>query len=472
MEKPEVSIVLTTYQRPNELKRALKSIVTQSFSNFELIIVDDASVDETDEVVESFKKKDPRIKYIKLPKNSGNHSLPKNTGTKEAAAPVICYFDDDNVMMRDHVATLYKAYKRAPHDVVYGMNLNIDDSGKTPAHPGHMVDINNPKANIFEANFIDTNTVLVKKETIEKIGGWNEAYPRFADWNLFVRLKKIGASFLFIPQLITQYHIHQGSNQLRHRFEFDRMSCKIWPEKTSYGEQPPLKVAMFTLTKDRLEYTKECFEALHGKTKYKFDHYVIDNGSTDGTVEWLQENESKFKKVIYNEENVGISKGSNQALDAMKESGENYDIIIKVDNDCKVHTSGYLEALVDIYERVPGMVLSPYVTGLVDNPGGVPREFGYTYLGVFMIGLTPHIGGIFCAAPAKIYKSFRWNSHDYLHSRQDWEFSQFAGKLGNLLGYVENLECEHMDGTEGQMKKMPEYFELRKKEKETRYAGN
>jgi glycosyltransferase involved in cell wall biosynthesis len=120
MEKPEVSIVLTTYQRPNELKRALKSIVTQSFSNFELIIVDDASIDETDEVVENFKKKDPRIKYIKLPKNSGSHSLPKNMGTKEAQAPVICYFDDDNVMMRDHVSTLYKAYKRAPHDVVYG----------------------------------------------------------------------------------------------------------------------------------------------------------------------------------------------------------------------------------------------------------------------------------------------------------------------------------------------------------------
>lgn len=480
IEPVEVSIVLTTYQRPQMLKRALKSIVTQSFSNFELIIVDDGSVDETDEIVEQFKERDPRIKYIKLPKNSGSHSLPKNEGTRAATAPVICYFDDDNVMMRDHVNVLYKAYKKAPHDVVYGINLNIDDTGRSPARPGHMVNINHPSANINDRNFIDTNSVLVKKATIEKIGGWNEAYPKYADWNLWVRLKKIGATFLFVPQLVTQYHVHSGSQQLKHRFEFDRLSCKIWPEKTSYGLPKTLKVAVFTLTKDRLEYTKKSFESIHKKTKYKFDHYVVDNGSTDGTVEWLKEHEGEgneddinLKKVIINPENVGISKGSNQALDAiMKESGVDYDVIIKIDNDCVVHSAGYLEALIDIYERVPKMVLSPYVSGLVDHPGGTPREFGYTYLGVFQVGLVPHVGGIFCAAPASLYKGFRWNSHDYLHSRQDWEFSQYAGRNGHLLGYVENLECEHIDTTVGQMKKMPEYFELRKKEKETRYAGN
>jgi GT2 family glycosyltransferase len=73
-----------------------------------------------------------------------------------------------------------------------------------------------------------------------------------------------------------------------------------------------MKIAIYTLTRDRIEYTKKCFQSLQENAGYSYDHYIIDNGSKDGTADWLKE--GNYTKVIYNPENVGISNGSNQAL--------------------------------------------------------------------------------------------------------------------------------------------------------------
>ena len=151
---------------------------------------------------------------------------------------------------------------------------------------------------------------------------------------------------------------------------------------------------------------------------------------------------------------------------------DNYDIIIKVDNDCRILTDSWLEILVSIYESNPSIVLSPTVEGLVDNPGGTPRQGGYTNVTPFILGIVPHLGGIFCVSPAKLYENFRWPENDYLHSNQDWQFSQHALRMGYLLAYVEvALRCEHIDTTAGQKKKFVDYFKLREKERTTRYEN-
>ncbi len=466
---PLVSIVLTTYQRPEKLDRCIRSILNQSFKDFELIIVDDHSLDDTDKVVEKYQTKDQRIRYIKLKENFGTHTRPKNEGTKAAKADYVAYFDDDNVMYPSHMQVLWKYITETKNDVVYGDSILIDDSGKGLPQLAVVSDINDPKGiNIYERNFIDTNQVIVRKKWLEKIGGWDESMPRYADWNLFVRLHKAGASFFHVPILITEYHVHQGSNQIKYQgFEFDRIGCPVWPEKTLYGKRPVPKVAVFTMTKDRLDYTKRCFKALHEKTKVPFDHFVVDNGSTDGTVEWLKEQQN-LKKVIYNPQNVGISKGSNQALDAIYQEA-NYDLIIKVDNDIEMWNNLWLEQVLDLWFRFPKVVFSPFIEGLIDSPGGAMNK-GYLQIGMHLFGMTNHVGGAFCVAPRKLYDTFRWQENDYLHSNQDWVFSQYVQKSGYTLGYMQNLRAEHIDTTSGQKALYPDYFKLREKERTTRYG--
>lgn len=481
--KPKISVIVTTYNRCDKLPRALDSIVNQTFRDWEIVLVDDCSTDETQAVAEEYLKKlGDKMQYIRRKKNFGQHTRPKNEGTMAAKADLIAYLDDDNAFRRDHLQALYKELERYPElDMVYGMRMLVDENGEQPESAGVSGEFSLRRLQF--QNYIDTADILAKKSSIDKVGGWNETLNYFADWNLWLRMAKANMIFKQIPIILTDYYVHAGMNQLKHEKDidpvtglvkppFDPTSCSIWPEKTKYGKEPPLKVAIFTLTYDRLDYTKKTFETMAALAGYDYDHYVVDNGSTDGTVEWLKEQD--IHAVIFNEKNVGISKASNQALEAI---GKDYDIIIKVDNDCAFLTENWLKRIVDIFRCTGKGVMSPYVGGLMENPGGVPRkridnpeQTPFGHIGDEFIGFVPHLGGICIAAPAAAYEGFRWKDNDFYHGIQDLEFSQNCLRKGLLLFYLENVKVEHQDSTSGQEERFPDYFERRKKEKITKYG--
>jgi len=467
---PKISVILTTYNRKKRLKKAIESVLDQSFKDWELIIVDDCSTDKTHKVIKKYERKDKRIRSILRKENFGQHPKPKNDGTMAAKAPLIAYLDDDNVYKKDHLFALYKELlKNKDVDGVYGDRMIInEDTGKE--FPGIASDF--IPALLGERNYIDTADVLIKKKTIEHVGGWDESLVKFADWNLWVRMANAGFKLKRVPLILTDYHVHEGCNQLKSKdMPFDPRVVRIWPVKTSYGKEKPCKIALFTLTKDRWDYTKQMLESLKKNAGYKYDHYIVDNGSTDGTVKKL--GEYKIKKLIKNKTNVGISKGSNQAVDEIMKG--DYDLVIKLDNDCKLITKDTLKRVADCWAYSRQIVVSPYIEGLRDNLGGGKRvrlpgqQSEYLQVGSESIQLAEHIGGIFCIAPAHLYKTFRWKEDDNLHGTQDLDFSIFC--LSNKIApsYFAGIRAEHIDGTEGQEKKYPKYFELRKEEKTTKY---
>jgi len=461
------------------LKRAVKSVLKQTFTEWELIIVDDHSIDDkTQKICERFVNKDSRIRYIRNRTNSGTHAFGKNQGIKVAKSELIAYLDDDNEYRKDHLQVLYKYI--GSKDIVYGDRWLKDMTGKGKDTMGITSDFNAQR--LQTQNYIDTSDVLMKKSCLLEIGGWDESLPKFADWNLWVRCAKAGFTFARIPIIITDYYVHLGCNQFKHdsgidpitRFPkptFEPDACKIYPDRTSIGERSPLKVAIFTLTFDRLDYTKRMYKSMSEKAGYPFDWFIIDNGSKDGTKEWIKDfkyTEGKKHMVrtwLFNKQNVGISKASNQALDLI---GNDYDIIIKADNDCEFMTDGWLKTIVDLYERQKRIIVSPRVEGLRDSPGGVPRE-RFFYVGDHFLGLAPHLGGICIASPGTTYKDFRWEDDDFLHGDQDFVFSQYAISNQYMLAYMENVIVEHMDSSWGQEKKYPEYTARRKDLKLTKY---
>ena len=109
---PKISVILTTFERPNKLKRAIKSVIKQTFQDWELIIVDDCSQDgKTAKICEKFSNKDNRIRYIRRKSNFGQHTRPKNEGLKSAKSDYIAYLDDDNEYRKDHLQALW-TYKQ------------------------------------------------------------------------------------------------------------------------------------------------------------------------------------------------------------------------------------------------------------------------------------------------------------------------------------------------------------------------
>lgn len=467
----KISVITATHNRKDLLKQAIESVLSQSISDFEYIIVDDGSTDGTAELISSFK--DERIVYIRNDENPARtHCRPLNIGLKRSRGKYVAYLDDDNTWYPHHLQVLLNAMETGDFDVVYS-DMMITQEGQELQY-GISIDFD--EQFLLRRNFIDTSEIMHKREMAFNVGGWDEKIKRFTDWNFVVRMMKWGARFKRVPVASLVYRVHKGETQSGRTevkswydpvygmtmFEptFDPAGCYIFEHYL--GENPretKPKVAIMTKTYDRLDYTKRMWASLNASTKYPFDWFVYDQGSQDGTYRWLLEIDPKH--VTFGKENVGISKADNRLLDEIAKG--NYDIVVHVDNDCEFMTSYWLETLVDLWRRNHMLYMSPYPEGLVHNPGGAPRV-GYASIGPYPVEVTQHIGGFCAFIDASAFKDFRWEDQ-FKHGNQDWEASQHFRKLGYMPCYIPIHRVMHCNTTAGQEKDYPLYFERRKKEK-------
>lgn len=126
MAEPLVSVVLIGYQDEARIGRALTSIQDQTLHSIEIIVVDDASTDGTESNIRAAMDRDPRIRYERLPSNSGGCSAPRNAGVALARAPWIMFCDSDDELERHACMNLLEAAERLDADVVCGTAERID----------------------------------------------------------------------------------------------------------------------------------------------------------------------------------------------------------------------------------------------------------------------------------------------------------------------------------------------------------
>lgn len=205
--KPKVSVIIPTYNRAHLIGQAIKSILNQTYQNFEIIVVDDGSTDNTEEVVKNLR--DERIKYIKHEKNKGA-SAARNTGIKVAGGKYIAFQDSDDEWFPKKLEKQIKAFENAPQNigVIYTGLFRIENNKKEYI-PYSWVKKKegNISKEILKGNFVATPTLLVRKECIEKVGMFDECLQRLQDWELVIRISKY-YYFKFInePLLISRYN--------------------------------------------------------------------------------------------------------------------------------------------------------------------------------------------------------------------------------------------------------------------------
>lgn len=203
----KVSVIIPTYNRSELLKKAIKSLENQSHQNFEIIIIDDFSTDDTAEVVNEMK--DDRIIYLKHESNKGG-SEARNTGIQRATGSFIGFLDSDDQWLPDKLEKQLKQFERQPDvGVVYtGVQVVNENNQPTrkivPKYSGEIL----PK--LFESNCIDTtSSVLVKKEILDQVQGFDASLPSCQDWDLYIRLAQV-TKFDFVKESMVLFYHHSG----------------------------------------------------------------------------------------------------------------------------------------------------------------------------------------------------------------------------------------------------------------------
>jgi hypothetical protein len=218
-----------------------------------------------------------------------------------------------------------------------------------------------------------------------------------------------------------------------------------------------VRVAVLTLTRDRLAYTRHCFAKLHELAGCSFDHYVLDQASRDGTVDWLC-GQTIFKGRLLMPENIGCCRGWNRLLTRC--AADQYDVIVTFDNDCELIEPGTLATVAQLAAEHE-TILSPIICGLMHPPSTISQF----QLGEYVIDEKRIIGNIFMAIPSPLLwrDGFRWDER-----HQVWDggesITQWFRQRGGRCGYVQGFHVNHYKTTLGQVADMPWYFERRVKE--------
>ena len=191
MKEQLISIVLPTYNRAKLLPRAVYSVFEQTWENWELLIVDDASDDDTGEVCKQFRQEDERVRYIKLPENLGPAGA-RNRGIAQAKGDFIAFLDSDDEWLPTKLDQQMRAMK--PEDALCYCNYEYYDEEEyllgvcPPRDIAPILKSGKMLSQLLIMNMIGTPTILVRKACIEEVGAFNEDLTCLEDYEFVLRI--------------------------------------------------------------------------------------------------------------------------------------------------------------------------------------------------------------------------------------------------------------------------------------------
>lgn len=223
--KPVVSVIIPTYNYGAFILNAIESIVQQTFGQWECIIIDDGSTDQTKSVVTKYTSKDPRIKYF-YQENQGL-SAARNAGIKLASGRFIQLLDADDMVEKEKFERQNAVFEKNVNiDIVYGnarffttKNLEMRELNKY-GYKKEWVDAISGYGNdilvyLLKRNIFPVNCPIIKRESLEKIGLFNTSYRAVEDWDFWIRCALGNLNF---------YYCESPNTNALIRFQGDSMS--------------------------------------------------------------------------------------------------------------------------------------------------------------------------------------------------------------------------------------------------------
>ncbi len=210
MDRPVVSIVMPVFNAERYLAEALDSVLAQTLSDFELVVVDDGSTDSSPTLLGGYAGRDARVRVIRQPNAGGTRAMQR--GVDAARGRYLARFDADDRMMPDRL-TVQARYLDAHADVVAaGSWVRLIDA------KGRFLTVSQPPTDnaTIQSHLVRGHTamyhpsVMIRAEVMQRVGGYDMHFGLAQDLDLFLRLGEVGP-LANIKQALLEYRLHAGS---------------------------------------------------------------------------------------------------------------------------------------------------------------------------------------------------------------------------------------------------------------------
>ncbi|MGC9526205.1 MAG: glycosyltransferase family 2 protein [Limnospira sp.] len=208
-----ISVVIPTYNSEKSIQLTIQSILNQTHTDWELIVIDDGSQDKTVEIISQIN--DPRIQILPYP-NAGV-STSRNRGLEQARGEFIAFLDHDDLWSPEKLESQLRALQEHPDAALaYSWTDHCDDSGNVIAMGRHLSWTGNVYPKLLVDNFLDTaSNPLIRKVALDEVGGFDPSIDSSGEWDLWLRLA-VRYPFVAVPE-----------SQVFHRISSTAMSAQI-----------------------------------------------------------------------------------------------------------------------------------------------------------------------------------------------------------------------------------------------------
>ena len=361
---PLISFVIPVYNvKADYLEECIKSVLDQSYENFEICIADDnSSLEETKKLLKKYDNH-PKIKIV-YRKENGMISKCMNSAIELANGEYIGFLDNDDVLDSNALYFMVKEINRNHKlDLIYSDEDKLDENGKL-CDPFFKPDWS--PDTLLSLNYI-CHFTIIRKKLFDDVGRFRSEYDGSQDYDLFLRVTEKTSEIGHVSKLL--YHWRKsatstaanndnknyarlaGKKALEDALKRRCINGKVLLDEKSpyyiikYGLKKEPKISIVIPTKDHKQILEQCIFSIFQKTLYhNFEVIVVDNNTTENdAVEFLKYIEKKYDKlrVIHDNSEFNYSKINNSAIEKL-----DTDYVVLLNNDTEVITGEWLNIMV------------------------------------------------------------------------------------------------------------------------------
>lgn len=237
---PRVSVVIPAYNASSFIASTLETVAAQTFRDFEVVVVDDGSSDDTAAVVDAFlRAKGLPGKAVRQPNKKIAGA--RNTGVREARGSLIAFLDHDDAWTPDHLSSLVAELDAHPEADLVCCDEKITEKGVLlRVHHNGPASERMYERLLMKGNALSPSCVLVRKSRLDEVGGFREdpVFNTVEDYDLWMRLARV-CRFRFLPRVLGEYHFEERGASRRVVYHHTNLEHLLKDHfRTFYGERP------------------------------------------------------------------------------------------------------------------------------------------------------------------------------------------------------------------------------------------